>query len=122
MTSTKKCNQKNDYICEQLNNQNTLSYLINTVYSEQKKPCQMFVLGSNPSKMNSHHFSYNPIDIESRLRGINSCNLEGSSFQPELQKKDFYTQDIFENHLKNNIYVPRPFYHNSNVRSGFHNI
>lgn len=122
MASTKKCNQQNDYVCEQLHNKNTLSYLINDVYAEQKKPCQMFVLGSNPSKMNSKHFSSNSIDIESRLRGIRSSNLEGSSFKPELQKKDFFTQDLFVNHLKDSIYVPRPFYHDSNVRSGFHNI
>ena len=122
MASSQTINQKGDYNCKKNENLKHLYYNLNPIYGEQKSPCQMFVLGSTPSKMGSQHFSYNSIDIESKLRGIRSTNLEGSSFNPELEKKDFYTQTIFENHLKDNIYVPRPFFHNSNLRKGFHNI
>ena len=122
MSSSQTINQKGDYNCKKNENLKLMSYNLNPVYGEQKNPCQMFVLGSIPSKMGSHHFSHNSIDIESKLRGIRSNNLEGSSFNPELEKKDFYTKNIFDNHLKEPIYVPRPFFHNSNLRKGFHNI
>ena len=100
MTSTHNLNQPYEYACEKKQNKDALQYRINNVYSEQKNPCQMFVLGSIPSHMNAKHFSYNPIDLESGLRGIRSCNLEGASFRPALEKKDFYTQEIFTNNLK----------------------
>ena len=122
MTSTHNLNQPYEYACEKKQNKDALQYRINNVYSEQKNPCQMFVLGSIPSHMNAKHFSYNPIDLESGLRGIRSCNLEGVSFRPALEKKDFYTQEIFTNNLKEPLYVPRPFFHNPDVRKGFHNI
>ena len=122
MSSTKNKNQKYEYMCEKQLNKNVLSYQINNVFSEQKNPNQMFVLGSIPTKMNSSHFSKNSIDMESYLRGINSTNLENKSFQPTLQKKDFYTQELFKNNLKEDLKLPNSFYHNSNIRSGFHNI
>uniref|UniRef100_A0A6C0KLF5 Uncharacterized protein n=1 Tax=viral metagenome TaxID=1070528 RepID=A0A6C0KLF5_9ZZZZ len=122
MTSTQNCNYKYNYACEKKQSSDLLAYRLNSVFSEQKNPAQMAVLGSIPSKMNAQHFSYNSIDVESRLRGIQSCNLEGPSFNPELKKKDFYTQTMFDNNLKDNIYIPRPFYHDSSSRKGFHNI
>ena len=122
MTSTQNCNHKSNYACKKKQSNDALSYQTNTIFSEQKNPSHMMVLGSIPSKMSSQHFSYNSIDIESKLRGIQSCNLEGPSFQPELKKKDFYTQTMFDNHLKDNVFVPRPFFHDSASRKGFHNI
>ena len=122
MTSTKNKNNYADYYCEKKKSSDILNYRLDSVFSEQKRPKQMFVLGSIPTKMSANHFSYNAIDMESSLRGIRSCNLEGMSFKPELKQKDFYTHDIFENNLKDNVYIPRPFFHNPNTRYGFHNI
>ena len=119
MASTKNINNSAEYNCEKKKNKDVLNYRLDSIFSEQKKPMHMFVLGSIPTKMNSNHFSYNSIDMESSLRGIRSSNLEGPSFNPELKKKDFYTQDIFENNLRDNVYVPRPFFHNSNTRYGY---
>ena len=48
MTSTHNLNQSYEYACEKKENKDTLQYMINNVYSEQKNPCQMFVLGSIP--------------------------------------------------------------------------
>ena len=122
MTSTRNLNTRYNYICEQKLNTKTIDYLTNTVYAEQKNPVHMFDLGSNPSIMNGHHFSYNYIDMESKLRGIRSTNMVGISFDPELQQKTFSTTKLFENHLKEQNTVPSSFIHDSDQRYGFHNI
>ena len=122
MTSTRNLNTTNNYKCEKKMNENLLGYLTNTIYGEQKSHVNMFNLGSNPSKMDGSNLSHNHIDIESKLRGINSTNLVGSSFNPELSKKSFSTTELFNNHLKENVLVPRPFFHNQDERSGMHNI
>ena len=122
MSSNQIINQPHDYLCKKRQNESMLNYNINANYSEQKKPVHMFVLGSIPTKMGAHHFTHRHIDVESTLRGIRSCNLEGSSFQASLQPKDYYTVELFDSHLQNNVYVPRPFYHDSDQRVGFHNL
>ena len=78
--------------------------------------------GSIPTKMGAHHFTHRHIDVESTLRGIRSTNMEGPSFHQEPIKRDVYTQDVFENHLKNSISVPPYILHHKNERTGFHNI
>ena len=42
--------------------------------------------------------------------------------EAELQMWFALNRYQFENHLKDNVYVPRPFYHNPKERVGFHNI
>lgn len=122
MSSNQIINQPHDYLCKKRQNESMLNYNINANYSEQKKPVHMFVLGSIPTKMGAHHFTHRHIDVESTLRGIRSTNMEGPSFHQEPIKKDFYTQDVFENHLKNSISVPPYILHHKNERTGFHNI
>ena len=122
MSSNQVINQMPDYLCKKKESQSILNYRINTNYGEQNNPCQMFVLGNNPSKMGAHHFTKAHIDVESTLRGIRSTNLEGPSFHQDPIAKDFYTKDLFHNHLKETIFVPRPVLHNKNERKGFHNI
>ena len=121
MTSNQIINQPHDYLCKKRQNESMLNYNINTNYSEQNKPVHMFVLGSIPSKMSAHHFTQKHIDVESTLRGIRSTNMEGPSFHQEPIKRDFYTQDVFENHLKNLITFSLILHH-KNERTGFHNI
>tara|TARA_Y100000816_G_scaffold291111_1_gene281490 strand:+ start:1196 stop:1564 length:369 start_codon:yes stop_codon:yes gene_type:complete len=122
MTSTRNHNQKSDYVCKKKEIEKTAQYHVNPIFAEPSRPSQSFVLGANPTKISANNLSHNAVDIESTLRGIRSCDLEGKPFQATLKKKDYYTVELFENHLTNNIFVPRPFYHNSEERVGFHNI
>tara|TARA_B100001093_G_scaffold189714_1_gene182289 strand:+ start:20338 stop:20745 length:408 start_codon:yes stop_codon:yes gene_type:complete len=122
MASTRNNNQFGDYLCKKKQIQTNFDHRMEPLFVKQTKPNHMHVLGTNPSKMSANHFSYNAIDVESTLRGIKSCNLEGPSFKAEMQPKDFYTFELFENHLRNEVALPRPFDHQKNERHGFHNI
>ncbi|MBC60884.1 MAG: hypothetical protein CMP11_00340 [Zetaproteobacteria bacterium] len=122
MATTRNHNQHGDYLCKKKEIEKSLDYRINSVFSKQRKPNHLMVLGSIPSKMAPSHFSYNPTDVESVLRGIHSCNLEGPSFRAELEPKNFYTFELFDNHLRNHVQVPPSFVHDKNERFGIHNI
>lgn len=122
MASTRNHNQAYDYACKKKQIQKHASHRFEPLFHEPKHAYQSFVLGANPTKLNANTLSYNAVDVESTLRGIRSCNLEGSSFQASLQPKDYYTVELFDSHLQNNVYVPRPFYHDSDQRVGFHNL
>ena len=119
--STRNSNQKSEYLCEKKQNKSILNYHINSAFSEQPTTARMFAMGTGPSKMYSNNLSFNNIDIESKLRNINSTNLEGSDFNPTLQSKQFKSIDLFENRLKQNVYLPPPLIHFNNERPGFHN-
>lgn len=122
MTSTRNHNQHSDYLCKKKEIEHRFNHIMDPIFVKQPKPNHMVVLGSIPSKMSSTHFSYNAIDVESTLRGIRSTNLEGPSFHAEMKQKAFYTFENFDNHLRNEVAIPRPFYHNKHERQGFHNI
>tara|TARA_Y100000389_G_scaffold104282_1_gene101146 strand:+ start:595 stop:960 length:366 start_codon:yes stop_codon:yes gene_type:complete len=121
MSSTKNLNSEYNYIVEKKQNLKKNNYTFDKIYHELPHKYNMFNLGSNPSKMSRDNFSYNSVDIESKLRGIKSCNLEGSNFDPESKYKTQYSIDIFNNNLKNNLSVPESFIHKS-YKSGFHNV
>ena len=122
MSSTRNLNTKSDYLCEKKQNKSILNYLTNDFYGRQSKEVHLFNLGSIPTKMYSDHFSNNHIDIESKLRGIQSTNLEKGAFNPKLSAKNFVVMDAFDNNLKQNLYLPNPFIHNTEQRFGFHNV
>lgn len=122
MASTRNNNEKHEYALEKRQNKLHSEYLLSPVFSEQPNTVRMMDLGTGPSKMYMANMSHNAIDIESKLRGIRSCNLEGSNFNPSLQKKSFNSLPLFENHLRENVYLPSPLIHYSNERSGFHNM
>lgn len=122
MSSNRNNNNYSEYICKKNENNKSMDYKLANYYGENNNKVHMFTLGSIPTKMSSNNFSYNSIDIESKLRGIRSNDLEFGSFNPDLQKKDFYSMDVFENNLKENVYMPPPIFHDSNERKGFHNI
>ena len=71
-------------------------------------------LGYIPSHLPYNMLSSNPVDIESGLRGINSCNLVGESFsvKPELNTIDF--KDFF--HVNREIIMPQPLIHETGQR------
>jgi len=121
MSSTNNLNNYNNYIVEKKQNIKKNDYIFEKIYHELPHKYHMFNLGSNPSKMSSDNFSYNSVDIESKLRGIKSCNLEGKNFNPDSKYKTQYSIDIFDNNLKDNLTIPQSFVHKSN-KSGFHNI
>ena len=122
MASTRNHNQAYDYACKKKQIQKHASHRFEPLFHEPKHAYQSFVLGANPTKLNANTLSYNAVDVESTLRGIRSTNMEGPSFHQEPIKRDFYTQDVFENHLKNSISVPPYILHHKNERTGFHNI
>lgn len=121
MTSTRNINSNFDYIVEKKENLKKNVLIFDKTFYELSNKYNMFDLGSNPSKMYSGNFSYNNIDIESKLRGIKSCNLEGINFNPDSQYKTQYSANIFDNNLKNNISVPKSFLH-KDTKYGFHNV
>ena len=121
MASTRNLNNNSDYIVEKKENLKKNVLIFDKIYHELPNKYNMFDLGSNPSKMYSDNFSYNNIDIESKLRGIKSCNLEGKDFNPKSQYKKQSSANIFDNNLKSNLYVPKSFVH-KDTKYGFHNV
>ena len=108
MTSTRNLNTKYDYLCEKKHNEGVLNYMTDMNYGQHNNPVFMDI-GSNPSTMYASNMSHNCIDIESKLRGIRSVNLEGSSFNPSMDKKSVLCGQLFD---RNKIYVPTPYTHN----------
>jgi hypothetical protein len=117
MSFTSNKNQDVEYKLEKRMNQNKMNYSLNEDYSQNKSIHKMFELGGVP-KLHSEVLSYNNIDIESKLRGIQSVNLEGGEFNPELHSKKITDKSLFE---RQKAFVPPSFLHVCS-RSGFHNI
>lgn len=123
MSSTRNLNQKSDYLTKKKQSERLMQYMVNPHFAEQTHhSIRMFDIGSGPSKLNGSNLSHNYIDIESKLRGIRSVNLEGPSFNPTPQSKQFQTTKLFENTLRENVYLPNPMIHHTNERAGFHNM
>tara|TARA_Y100000389_G_scaffold203265_1_gene251157 strand:+ start:35589 stop:35972 length:384 start_codon:yes stop_codon:yes gene_type:complete len=116
MASTKIHNERIEYNINKKMNYNRLNYLLDNVY-ENNDRYKMVDLGGN-TKLYSSNMSYNNIDIESKLKGINSCNLEGMNFNPEVNLKKIESLSMFK---KPPFIVPPSFIHISG-RRGFHNI
>lgn len=123
MASTRNRNTVGDYNCERQQVRRTNDYRFDTVFGEQNDSnIRLFSLGAGPSKMYSGNMAHNNVDIESKLRGIMSTNLEGESFNPSLQGKSFRSVELFDNHLRDNVYLPNPFMNYVNERAGYHNM
>ena len=117
MTSTRVKNEGIEYSLEKEQNNKHVEYLLNIGAQENNKRTKMFDLGGVP-KLVSSQLSYNSTDIESKLRGIKSTNLEGCNFNQDLHAKTFLSSELFERHA---MQLPPSVYHKSQ-RSGFHNI
>lgn len=107
MASTRNLNTKCDYLCEKKQNNQVLDYMTNKNFGVNDKPA-FWDLGANPN-MYSGNLSHNEIDIESKLRGIRSVNLEGSSFNPEMKEKKVECDQLFE---RTKVYIPESYQHN----------
>ena len=118
MSFTSNKNQDAEYKVEKLMNNHKLNYVLNKDFAHNDSTHKMFQLGGGVPKLHSESLSYNNIDIESKLRGIKSVNLEGLNFNPDLQSRKITDTPLFE---RQKAFVPPSFLHVSE-RSGFHNI
>jgi hypothetical protein len=117
MSFTSNKNQDAEYKTEKLMNSNKMNYMLSKDFGQNKSVHKMLELGGVP-KLHSEVLSYNNIDIESKLRGIKSVNLEGANFDPDLKSRKMIDTPLFE---RQKVFVPPSFLHVSE-RSGFHNI
>jgi hypothetical protein len=113
MTSTRNKNTQSDYVVKKQESIMIRDYLIHD-YANTKTPV-MFSLGSNPS-FYSGVLTQNPIDIESKLRGIMSVNLEGPSFNPAPQFKSLPTVCYFE---RPKVFLPESYIHSRSERPNY---
>tara|TARA_Y100000992_G_C21269891_1_gene496085 strand:+ start:2360 stop:2716 length:357 start_codon:yes stop_codon:yes gene_type:complete len=118
MTSTRISNRSIEYSLEKEKNKKHMEYLLNVTAQENLGQAKMFDFGGGVPKLPSSKLSHNNIDIESKLRGIKSTNLEGNNFNPDLQQKTIGTAVLFE---RQGIQLPPSILHHSQ-KSGFHNI
>lgn len=121
MSAQRNKNNKVEYNLQKKMNKSISDYMINPNYSTNDRKSTLFDLGGCP-KVYSGTMSHNNIDIESKLRNIRAANLEGSDFNPALQSKSLYSVQLFDNNLRDKVYIPNSFLHHSNERPGFHNL
>lgn len=118
MAFTNNKNQQVEYNLNKRMDLDKLNYMLNLNSCENKSKAVMFELGGGVPKLSSKQLSYNNVDVESKLRGIKSNNLEGNCFNPELQPRQFEVDTLFR---KSQTFVPPSFFHVSQ-RNGFHNL
>ena len=114
MTSTRNINTQGDYNLKKQESVMIRDYLLHNDYANTQRPV-MFNLGSNPS-FYSGLLSQNAIDIESKLRGIRSVNLEGPSFNPEPLFKSVPSVSYFERHK---VILPNAYIHSRCERPNY---
>jgi hypothetical protein len=111
MSSTQNKNTYDDYQVKKKESVKHVDYMLFDGFSKNENPA-LFVRGSNTS-MYASHLSYNPIDIESTLRGIRSTNLEGPSFKATPQLKHLPEIEYFKT---DPTFIPQPYYHSTQER------
>jgi len=114
MASTRNINTKGNYSLEQRDYRQYENYVLypNSQYGfayNTRLPGN----GLLPGQIPCNKLSYNPIDTESFLFGINSTNLVKPMpcFVPEISKIE--TTNIYE---KSNIFIPEPLVIENNQR------
>lgn len=114
MASTRNKNMPSDYCLQQRNYSLANDYKLYQ-YSQSGKaydtaiPC----VGYTPSYMPRDAFSYNPVDIESNLFGINATNLvyHQPPLVPDLKSLDF--KSFFD---RKSVIMPNPLVAEHNNR------
>lgn len=114
MTSTRNMNTQQDYNVKKQESIMIRDYLLYNDYANTQNPV-LFNLGSNPSFYGGV-LSQNSVDIESKLRGIRSVNLEGPSFNPTPQFKSIPSISYFE---RPSVYLPKPYIHSRGERPNY---
>lgn len=115
MTSTRNKNTHCDYVMEQRNNRLLNKYTLykngsgGRAYSDSIPS-----LGYTPSHMPWDALSTNPVDIESKLFGINSCNLVTPQEEITPQLKDICFKNYF--YVNKEILIPEPLIIENNQR------
>jgi hypothetical protein len=115
MACTRNKNTYCDYILEQRNNRLIKDYNLYQNGSGGKAyTTNIPTLGYMPSHMPANVLSNNSVDIESKLFGINSCNLvhEQKPITPEIN--DICFKDYF--HVNKAILIPEPLVIENNQR------
>jgi len=114
MTSTRNGNTQSDYNVKKQESNMIRDYVLYQDYANTKNPV-FFNLGSNPSFYGGI-LSQNSVDIESKLRGIRSVNLEGPSFNPTPQFKSIPSVSYFE---RPQFQMPQPYLHSRSERPNY---
>ena len=114
MTSTRNKNAQSDYNVKKQESIMIRDYLLYNDYANTKNPV-FFDIGSNPSFYGGV-LSQNSVDIESKLRGIRSVNLEGPSFNPAPQFKSLPTVCYFE---RPTVFLPDSYIHSKSERPNY---
>jgi hypothetical protein len=114
MTSTRNKNAQGDYNVKKQESVMIRDYLLHNDYANTNNPV-LFSLGSNPS-FYSGVLSQNSVDIESKLRGIRSVNLEGPSFDVTPKFKSIPTVSYFERH---EVLLPKPYVQSTSERPNY---
>lgn len=114
MSSTRNKNTKEDYKLQQRDFNNTHNYnVFENGFQGKAFSEKIPELGFNPSYMPRDAFSYNSIDIESKLYGIGSNNLH--EMQPEI-KPEFKSVNTQEYFSKTPLILPKPLIHDRTQR------
>ena len=106
MASTRNKNMKGEYCLEQNRNTNTAAY--NTYPHSAYGTSSVTALpdaGVNPGKYPITQLSYNPIDIESNLRGIGGSNMVTGPVTVTPALKKLPTVAFFK---RGETYIPEP--------------
>jgi hypothetical protein len=114
MTSTRNKNAQGDYNVKKQESIMIRDYLLYNDYANTQNPV-LFSLGSNPSFYGGV-LSQNPVDIESKLRGIRSVNLEGPSFDVTPKFKSVPTVSYFE---RPKVFLPKLYVHSTSERPNY---
>ena len=115
MACTRNKNTHCDYILEQRNNRLINDYRLFQNGSSGRAYCDnMPSLGYIPSNMSRDALSNNAVDIESKLRGINSCNLVSPQQEITPQLKNICFRDFFA--VNREILIPEPLIIENNQR------
>lgn len=114
MASTRNKNTAGNYKLEQRSLEESVQYntYSNSSYGRAYNPC-FIELGMNPTQMCRESLSYNPVEIESSLFGINSTNLVNPQKEVEPQLKELKQKCLFD---RITMVMPEPLVVENNQR------
>ena len=115
MACTRNKNTYCDYVLEQRNNSHIKNYTLypNASNGQATSACLPTVIYM-PSHLPRDVLSKNPVDIESQLFGINSCNLVNKVEPVVPQLECLPMRDYFK--VNREILLPEPLMHELNQR------
>jgi hypothetical protein len=114
MASTRNINKQAEYCVEQRKNTGVLGYQ-SYMHSQHGNSRNTAIpnAGINMGSLPREHLSYNPVDIESNLRGIGASNLVGGVFKVAPALKELPSVKFFD---RTEVFVPEPLVVEGNQR------